>query len=124
MSIQSEELRKYFALNNIKITDVAKRTGLHHSAVSLMISGRQDLSKTFIIGLHKTYGFDTTFLLTGEGTLLPADAPKVNTDAELRAASDMVQGLTQDNIRLKAKLYGLLEKLEALGMPCDGSSCK
>lgn len=125
MSVQSEELRKYFALHNIKVTEVARQTGLHYSAVSLMISGKQELSKTFITGLWKAYGFDTTYLLTGEGTLLPASRPaKASSDAELRATQDMVQGLTKDNISLKAKVYKLMEKLEALGLPCDDSPCK
>lgn len=125
MSAQSEEIRKYFALHNIRIADVAEKVGLHPSSVSLMVAGKQELSKTFIAGLYKAYGFDTTYLLTGEGTLLPASRPaKASSDAELRATQDMVQGLTKDNISLKAKLYKLMEKLEALGLPCDDSPCK
>ena len=125
MSVQSEEVRKYFALNNIKITDVAEKTGISRPTLSNLICGRRDFSKRYAPQLAEAYGFDVTFLLTGQGSLFPQKPATSGTkDAELRAANEMVQQLTKDNISLKAKVYKLMEKLEALGQPCDDSPCK
>lgn len=71
MSRQSDELRKYFDRNGIKQKDVMEATGASHSTISNMLKGRFGISKDMAQRLASAYGFNLSFLLTGEGELIP-----------------------------------------------------
>lgn len=119
MSRQSDELKRYFALNNIRVADVAEKIGMHQSTVSLMINGKQELSKNAIVGLAKSYGFDTYFLLTGEGSLMAVGSKvSAQNSAELSAATDTIAELTKEKQSLKARIFRLLALIEEAGIPC------
>lgn len=70
---QAEEMRKYFALNNIKNKDIAEMLNVSPAAISNMLAGRDSIGMQRAFALHDAYGFDVTFLLTGVGSLIPGE---------------------------------------------------
>jgi transcriptional regulator with XRE-family HTH domain len=69
MSRQSEAIREYFDKNGIPQKDICEATKASKTTISNMLAGRFGISKKMAHALAKVYGFDVTFLLSGEGEL-------------------------------------------------------
>lgn len=123
MSIQSEELRRYFALNGIKNTYIQEVTGLSSGSVSNILSGRYKMSATTASALSKRFGFDITFLLTGQGTLFPPRISEPRTitapvsgnvtqgdNSPINIAAD-IAALQAENARLRDEVSWLRSEL-------------
>lgn len=86
MSVQSEELKRYFAYHSIRNKDIMDTTGLDSSTISNMLAGRDSIGKNRAIQLHEAYGFSIRFLMTGEGALVPNIAM---TPEQLKARAEL-----------------------------------
>jgi len=84
MSIQTEAMKRYFALNGIRNRDIADAMGVAPSNVSNMLAGRDSMGRARAQQLHDVFGFNVHFLLTGEGDLLSPEEPKNASFVEAR----------------------------------------
>lgn len=128
MSKQSEALRAYFDKYGIPRKDVCEKTGCASGTMSNILNGRFGISKKMAHALAKVYGFDVTFLLSGEGELFApagiriaphhntntgdgAGAINVNADAALRQqVADLQRELERERAE-KARLLGIIETM-------------
>lgn len=113
MSRQSDELRDYFDKNGILNKDVCEATGVAPATLSNILAGRFGISKKMAARLAQVYGFDITFLVSGEGALFPD--PRVRKPAEahndLRAeVQDLREQLERERAE-KARLLGIIETI-------------
>jgi len=128
MSKQSDELRKYFDKYGIKQREICEATGSSHSTISNILSGRFGISKDMAHKFAKIYGFDVSFLLSGEGSLLPqggvriaqhhntnngdgAGAINLGGDAALRQQVADLQRELERERQEKARLLGIIETM-------------
>ena len=133
MSIQSEELARYFRLRGIRNVDIVEQTGVDKGTVSNLLNGSRPVSFKTAKKIADVYGLSAAFIAYGEGTLMPAsrqDAPADNfpapsssaepagLEAENRALHNEVAELTREKITLKARIYQLIDRLEKHGIPC------
>lgn len=117
MSIQSEEVRRYFATRNLKQSEICRQTGVNKASVSQMLAGHLPFSKGAALAFSKTYGFNTDFLLHGTGSLFGEgvtagedSAPPFTPDADnglLADAMKMIQKLVAENTMLRRSLAEL-----------------
>ena len=119
MSIQSEAMKRYFALNGIKNRDIAEAMGVTPSNVSNMLAGRDSLGRGRAQQLHDVFGFNVHFLLTGEGDLLAPDPPAAtHIEASQNGGSHNRQTVTvgqpDDVITLRAQLEAAKAQIIAL----------
>lgn len=71
----SRAVKSYFAQNGISISEAASRLG--KSPQNLASSLAKGIGKNFASSMSEEFGFSQTFLITGEGSLLPDVSPKV-----------------------------------------------
>ena len=71
MSKQSDALRDFFEKNGILQKEVCEALGLTPATISNILAGRYQISKMVARLLADTYGLSMTFLITGEGDLVP-----------------------------------------------------
>lgn len=118
MSIQSEAMKRYFALQGIKNRDVAEAMGITPSNVSNMLAGRDSLGRARAQLLHDTFGFNIHFLLTGEGDLLAPDPQAPHIEASQNGGSHNRQtvtvGQSNDIITLRAQFEAAKAQNQAL----------
>ena len=69
LSIQSQEISRYFTLNGIKQRDAAEAVGVNESSMSNILAGRYKIGRKMAFKFKEAFGFDPIFLLTGEGGL-------------------------------------------------------
>lgn len=124
MSYQTEELRKYFAVNGIKNAQICEATGIHPSSLSNLLSGKRGLPKKYAIKFAEVYGFNLQFLLNGEGELLPkspafkstADGSsfgKERAEEVVEVSRGLLDAVWAENARLR-------KIVEELTKPCKG----
>lgn len=120
---QAEEMRKYFALNNIKNKDIAEMLNVSPAAISNMLAGRDSIGKQRAFALHDAYGFDVTFLLTGVGSLIPGEgnayaAPEPKTpgheDAPGLPAGAVTHGWLVDFPAMMSRLDDIARRIAAI----------
>ena len=128
MSKQSDALRDYLDKYGIPRKDVCEKTGVASGTMSNILNGRFGISKKMAHALATAYGFDVTFLLSGEGELFPppglriaqhhntnngdgAGAINVTSDAVLRQqVADLQRALDREREE-KARLLGIIETM-------------
>lgn len=71
MSKQSDALRDFFEKNGILQKDVCEALGFTPATISNILAGRYQISKKVARKLSETYGLSMTFLITGDGELVP-----------------------------------------------------
>ena len=69
-----DELKGYFKEKGIKQTEIATATGWKTSFVSELLGGKRTIGEETAVKLNRVYGFDTHWLLTGEGTMLRTES--------------------------------------------------
>lgn len=67
-----EKIREYIVQNGISITDMAKKANVSQAYMSQIVNGKKLFGKKQAKKFHCLFGFNEDFLLTGNGTLLPA----------------------------------------------------
>ena len=63
------EMRNFFRINGITQTDIAEALGKKQSYVSGVLTGKVGISPQMAQALSEEYGFNTEFLLYGDGSL-------------------------------------------------------
>ncbi len=132
MSKQSEAVREYFDKNGILQKDVCEALGLHSGTLSNILSGRYGISKKTAQKMAAVYGFDISYLLTGEGTLIApggfharridqshnsgniANGGAINTiagDSALAVENAQLREQLEQAKEEKARLLGIIETL-------------
>jgi transcriptional regulator with XRE-family HTH domain len=118
MSIQSEAMKRYFALNGIRNRDIAEALGVAPSNVSNMLAGRDSLGRARAQTLHDAFGFNVHFLMTGEGDLLAPDEPKPTVRIEQNGGAHSSQtanvGASEDTVTMRAQLEAQKAQIQAL----------
>lgn len=118
MSIQTEAMKRYFALNGIRNRDIAEAMGVAPSNVSNMLAGRDSMGRARAQQLHDVFGFNIHFLLTGKGDLLAPEDPKTTfVDARQNGSHNkqtVTVGQTDDVITLRAQLEATKAQIQAL----------
>ena len=66
------EVKAYFAKKGIKMADVARILGTTPQTVTTQLSGRT-FGRNTAKKWAETFGFSATFLMTGEGSLVPGE---------------------------------------------------
>ena len=70
-----EAVRAYFRSKKISIEEAAQRLNMTRPAVSQQLCGRS-FSQKSAAKWAETFGFSASYLLTGEGTLVPGEPAK------------------------------------------------
>lgn len=73
-----EKIREYIVQNGISITDMAKKANVSQAYMSQIVNGKKLFGKKQAKKFHCLFGFNEDFLLTGNGTLLPAGQKPVS----------------------------------------------
>lgn len=119
MSIQSDAMKRYFALQGIRNAEVAERMGVSRSNISNMLAGRDNIGRLRAMQLHDVFGFNVHFLLTGEGDLLaPEDSKTTFVEARQNGGSHNSQTVTvgqpDDVLTLRAQIEAAKVQIQAL----------
>lgn len=121
MSIQSDELRKYFEQAGILQREVAEKIGVHEGTISSILSGRYGISKRIARLLADAYGFDLEFLLLGTGTLIsPPGSKLIHQTQRVSGGSTGFQTISSDralameNAQLREQLAQAKEREDRL----------
>ena len=97
------EINAYFARNRITKAEAARRLGASHSStVTNQLSGRP-FGRNNARKWAETFGFSETFLLTGDGTLLPEEKP----------APEPVQQVQQGGVWVPKELVDMFTNMSA-----------
>ena len=104
MSIISDELRAYFF--NIRMTqqEIADRLGTTKQTVSKYFTGKSKFGKRQAERWAQEFGLSKTFLLTGEGDIIPQQ----DKENSIESVADTIRLLTQ-LIDEKNKLIAMLK---------------
>ena len=86
MSTQSEFVRHYFIVNEIKQNSVAEKLHISPTTLSNMLTGARAFSKNVAKALSKEYGFSIAYLLMGI-------TPEFASQQELRSINAPVSGI-------------------------------
>lgn len=120
MSKQSDALREYFEKNGILQKEICEELGLHNATVSNILTGRYQISKTVARKLADAYGFSLSFLITGEGELLPPGGVHIRRVDHVHNTGTINQGdgaLAVENAQLREQLaQANAEKERLLGI--------
>lgn len=65
-----KRLRLFRKSRNVTIQELSEQTGLSKGMISEAETGRNKPSPTLMLALHKLYGLDINWLLTGEGKMI------------------------------------------------------
>lgn len=118
MSIQTEAMKRYFALHGIRNRDIAEAMGVTPSNVSNMLAGRDSMGRARAQQLHDIFGFSVHFLMTGEGDLLAPDPQAPFIEAQQNGGRHNTQtvtvGQSDDVITLRAQLEAAKAQIAAL----------
>ena len=69
MSKQSDAIRAYIREHDFVQKEIAEKMGISPASFNNMLQGRDPIGKRRAAQLHNIFGFDMTFLVTGEGSL-------------------------------------------------------
>ena len=119
----AQAVKDFIDSHAIKQCELAEKLDVTPATVSNFLSGKFDIGKSLAAKLHKVYGMNTIFLMTGEGELMePENRQSVGTVSH----STVIQGnhspititdpataaLEAENQRLKAEVEWLRSMLE------------
>ncbi len=108
-------MKRYFALNGIKNSDIAEAMGVSRSNVSNMLAGRDNIGRARAQQLHELFGFSVRFLLTGDGTLTDSDAqPLVQQNGGHHNEQTVTVGQSEDVLTLRAQIEAQKAQIQAL----------
>lgn len=131
MSKQSDAIKLYFMMNNIKQKDAAKTLNLTSANLSTLVNGGRPIGRDIAHRMAAAYGFNVSFLLTGEGELLPPSDPaihinqeNVNVGGDNIIASSTAKEAASDTSRLKKMCHELLERIMELEQENCDLRCK
>lgn len=121
------EVRSYFAKKGIKLADVARMVGSTPQTVTNQLSGRT-FGRNTAKKWAEVFGFSATFLMTGEGSLVPgvegeAPAPMAAQDGgvfipyeTVDLFNSMAHALELQSEQLKMQTEMLKEQTELIKM--------
>lgn len=69
-------VKSFFAQQNIKLVDVARMLNASPQTVTEHLSGERFFGRSRANKYAELFGFNPTYLMTGEGSLLPDDQPE------------------------------------------------
>lgn len=135
MSKQGEAIKLYFMMNNIKQKDAAKTLNLTSANLSILVNGKRPIGRDIAHRMHDAYGFNISFLLTGEGELLPSSRPiNVNQENVSVGGDNIIASTTNnttnqttegsDTSMLKKMCHDLLERVMELEQENCALRCK
>lgn len=108
-----KSLSDYFKQQGLKQTDIALACGWGKSFVSELLNGKRAIGEETALKLNKVYGFDTHWLLTGEGTMLRTDATSESREEAEMEATDLVRELRRQLEEERRKNEELQKKTDA-----------
>lgn len=91
-----KSLSEHFKQLGLKQSDIALACGWRKSFVSELLNGKRVIGEDTALKLNKIYGFDTHWLLTGEGEMLKIDATASGAEGETKEGVVMVPLLNLD----------------------------
>ena len=91
-----QTVKAYFKYKNISINDVAAKLDSTPDAVSAQLAGRP-FSRKGAAKYAELWGFDADYLVTGKGSLFPADPPDPTEGSDVSALIAIVKS-QQDTI--------------------------
>lgn len=118
-----EAVRAYFRSKKKSLMEVAARLGVAQSSVSKQLDGRPFGQRT-AAKWAETFGFSASYLLTGEGSLVPGE-PAKGTPAAVTLPGELVGMFTdmaatirsqQDTVAQLSDLVGRLAGQPAAGV--------
>lgn len=119
----AQALKDFIDSHAIKQCELAEILGITPAAISNILSGRYDISKNIAAQLHKVYGMNTMFLMTGEGDLLkPLNSQSIGAvnnstviqenHSPISISDPTAAALEAENKRLKEEVKWLRQMLE------------
>lgn len=109
------EVKAYFAKKGIKMDDVARILGTTPQTVTTQLSGRT-FGRNTAKKWAETFGFSATFLMTGEGTLVPGELEAPAAPASPAAGGVFIPSETLDLYNSMAEsIRNLTELLKMKG---------
>lgn len=118
-----EAVRAYFRRQKISLNEVARRLDMTQPGVSNQLAGRA-FSQKSAAKWAETFGFSASYLLTGEGSLVPGE-PAKDTPAAVTLPGELVGMFTdmaatirsqQDTVAQLSDLVGRLAGQPAAGV--------
>lgn len=104
MDTTKEIARKVSAFlddNCITRTQVAEKIGVTKQAVSHQLSGERVFSKRIADKYAEAFGLNASYLMTGEGLLLPSEAPAAEGDITIPASvASLYKNMAETNAHL------------------------
>ena len=119
----AQALKDFIDSHAIKQCELAEILGITPAAISNILSGRYDISKNIASQLHKVYGMNTMFLMTGEGDLLkPLNSQSIGAvnnstviqenHSPISISDPTAAALEAENKRLREEVKWLRQMLE------------
>lgn len=119
----AQALKDFIDSHAIKQCELAEILGITPAAISNILSGRYDISKNIAAQLHKVYGMNTMFLMTGEGDLLkPLNSQSIGAvnnstviqenHSPISISDPTAAALEAENKRLREEVKWLRQMLE------------
>ena len=108
-----KSLSDYFKQQGLKQTDIALACGWGKSFVSELLNGKRAIGEETALKLNKVYGFDTHWLLSGEGTMLRTDATSESREEAEMEETDLVRELRRQLEEERRKNEELQRKTDA-----------
>ena len=108
-----KSLSDYFKQQGLKQTDIALACGWGKSFVSELLNGKRAIGEETALKLNKVYGFDTHWLLSGEGTMLRTDCTSESREEAEMEETDLVRELRRQLEEERRKNEELQRKTDA-----------
>ena len=115
-----DAVRAYFRSKKISLSEAARRLNLVQSAVSKQLDGRP-FSQSSAAKWAECFGFSASYLLTGEGSLIPGEQPRTSTAPAVTIPGEVVSMFTDMAATIRsqqetvAQLSNLVGRLTAPG---------
>lgn len=96
-------VKAYFAQQNLKLVDVARMLEASPQTITEHLSGERYFGRTRAHKYAEMFGFNPTYLMTGEGSLLADNHEHVKVESEGDRLLRIIES-QQETIHLLAKL--------------------
>lgn len=129
-NVIGKALAEYFKSQGITQSEVAKRLGVSQPCIGQLFSGKNSFGKNNARKWANEFGFNASFLITGEGALFPVDEISIMNGV----ASDITKGTSPESAEYWKSKYeecnkelqranGIIEGLRmALGVHVEKSN--
>lgn len=118
-----DAVRAYFRSQKISIEEAARRLGMSRPAVSQQLTGRPFSHKS-AARWSEAFGFSASYLLTGEGSLLPGEPAKAATPGAVTLPGELVGMFTDMAATIRSQQDTVAQLSDLVGRLATGAQAQ